>query len=136
MPRQKVDADALTPLELELMQVLWEATPATVTEVQGRLQRPLAYTTVQTVLNVLCRKGKAVRFKKRRTFYYSPAVSRFQVVTHILNEVVDRVFGGSASSLVMSLVETRHLTPEKLSAVADTLERAEREAQVRKGRSQ
>ncbi|HEX6283891.1 MAG TPA: BlaI/MecI/CopY family transcriptional regulator [Pyrinomonadaceae bacterium] len=48
----------LTPLELEIMHVLWETEPANVQTVQQKLKRDFAYTTVQTLLNILERKGR------------------------------------------------------------------------------
>jgi len=68
----------LTPLELEIMKVLWETGPATVQAVQERLpgERPLAYTTVQTMLNVLLRKGKVRRALKGKAYEYEPKLSR------------------------------------------------------------
>lgn len=105
----------LTPVELEIMQVLWEAGPAGVQAVQQRLPRETAYTTVQTMLNVLVRKGKVKRTLKDRAYLYRPAVSRERVVRQAIGDLVDRLFGGSAESLVMSMIETRHLTPAKLA---------------------
>ena len=104
-----------TPLELEIMKVLWETGPATVQAVQKRLPTELAYTTVQTMLNVLNRKGKVRRTLKGRAFEYAPIVSREKAVRVALRDVVNRLFGGSAESLVMSLVASRRLTPEKLA---------------------
>src|SRR5690242_3805983 len=112
----------LTPLELEIMHVLWETGPANVQTVQQKLKRELAYTTVQTMLNILERKGKAKRTLKNRAYFYKPAVSRKQVVGKHVKDVVDRLFGGSAESLVMSLLETKHLTPEKLARLQKLIE--------------
>src|ERR671939_254354 len=105
----------LTPLELEIMHVLWEAGAANVQTVQQHLQRELAYTTVQTMLNILHRKGKVKRTLKDRAYFYKPVVSYSQVVRHAVSDVVERLFGGSAEELVMSLVETKHLSAEKLA---------------------
>jgi BlaI family transcriptional regulator, penicillinase repressor len=58
--------ERLTPLELEIMKVLWETGAANVQTVQQRLERELAYTTVQTMLNILHRKGKVKRALKDR----------------------------------------------------------------------
>src|SRR5437762_14324031 len=102
--------EQLTPLELEIMHVLWEAGEANVQTVQHKLERELAYTTVQTMLNILQRKGKAKRTLKDRAYFYKPAVTRRQVISQSLGDMVERLFGGSAESLVMSLVETKHLT--------------------------
>ncbi|HUQ33117.1 MAG TPA: BlaI/MecI/CopY family transcriptional regulator [Pyrinomonadaceae bacterium] len=120
MPRKKTQH--LTPLELEIMKILWETGPANVQTVQQRLERDLAYTTVQTMLNVLHRKGKAKRTLKEKAYFYRPAVSRSQVIGHAVGDLIDRMFGGSAESLVMSLVEMRHLTPEKLTRLKKLIE--------------
>ena len=126
MVRRKTEQ--LTPLELEIMHVLWETGPANVQTVQQKLKRDLAYTTVQTMLNILHRKGKAKRTLKDRAYFYKPAVSRKQVVSKHVSDVVDRLFGGSAESLVMSLLETKHLTPQKLARLNKLVEAAEEES--------
>lgn len=121
MPRQK--SERITPLELEIMKVLWEAGPANVQTVQRRLDRELAYTTVQTMLAVLHRKGKVTRRLKDKAYFYRPAVSRRDVIGKAFGDLIDGMFGGSAESLVMGLLETRHLTPEKLSRINKILKK-------------
>jgi len=126
LPRQKNSTGALTPLELEIMNVLWETGSASVQTVQSLLAgRALAYTTVQTMLNVLHRKGKVKRRLKDRAYLYQPVVSRQKAVTQALGDMLDRFFGGSADSLVLSLVETRKLTPEALARIQQMLEHSE-----------
>jgi BlaI family transcriptional regulator, penicillinase repressor len=115
-------SERLTPLELEIMHVLWDTAPANVQMVQQRLKRNLAYTTVQTMLNILQRKGKVKRTLKDRAYFYRPVVSRNHVTRQHITDIVDRLFGGSAESLVMSLVETKHLTPKKLARLQKLLE--------------
>ena len=115
----------LTPLELEIMHVLWEAGEANVQAVQQGLERELAYTTVQTMLNILHRKGKVKRALKERAYFYKPAVTRRQVISQHVGDIVERLFGGSAESLVMSLIETKHLTPQKLARLNKLLKKAE-----------
>ena len=118
-------SERLTPLELEIMHVLWETGAANVQTVQQRLKRDLAYTTVQTMLNILHRKAKVKRTLKDRAYFYRPAVSHKQIVSQTVGDIVDRLFGGSAESLVMSLVETKHLTPEKLGRLNKLLEKSQ-----------
>jgi BlaI family transcriptional regulator, penicillinase repressor len=118
-------SERFTPLETEIMNVLWEISPATAQTVQQRLPRELAYTTVQTTLNVLVRKKKARRTLKDRASYYRPAVKRGQVAGSAVKDLIDRLFGGSAESLVMSLVESRQLTPEKLERLQRMLKARE-----------
>ena len=125
MARRKTEQ--LTPLELEIMHVLWATGPVNVQTVQQHLERELAYTTVQTMLNILHRKGKVKRTLKDRAYFYKPAVSRSQVVAQHMSDIVDRLFGGSAESLVMSLVETKHLTPRKLARLQKLLEETREE---------
>ena len=120
--------ERLTPLELEIMEVLWETGAANVQTVQQGLKRELAYTTVQTMLNILHRKGKVKRALKDRAYFYKPAVSRRQVVRQAVNDLVEHLFGGSVENLVMSLVETKHLTPEKLTRLNKLLKETEEES--------
>jgi predicted transcriptional regulator len=112
----------LTPLELEIMKVLWDCGPSTVQTVQERLAGDLAYTTVQTMLNVLVRKGKAKRTLVDRAYRYRAAVSRREALGSAVKDVVQRLFGGSAEALVMSLVESKQLTPETLRRLQKMLE--------------
>ena len=123
MPRRKNQEQTLTPLELEIMNVLWETGPANVQTVQSRIAgRELAYTTVQTMLNVLHRKGRVKRQLKDRAFLYRPVLSRQKAMTQAVVDLLDRFFGGSADSLVLNLVETKQLTPEKLAQIQRLLE--------------
>jgi predicted transcriptional regulator len=119
MPRQSLSRNAreqLTPLELDIMNVVWEIGPAPVVAVQARLaeRRGLAYTTVQTMLNILWRKGKLKRTLVDRAYHYRPAVTRKKAMGSAVRDLVQRAFGGSAEALVMNLVETRQLSPESL----------------------
>jgi predicted transcriptional regulator len=125
MPRRKRNVQ-LTPLELEIMQVLWDGGPASVAEAQETLGGKLAYTTVQTMLNVLVRKGKATRTLVDRSYRYRAAISRQKALGATLRDVVQRIFGGSAEALVMSLVETKQLTPETLRRLQKMVEEEHR----------
>ena len=128
MPRRTSSDPSLTPLELEIMAVLWETGPANVQTVQAKLEsRELAYTTVQTMLNVLHRKGKVKRTLQNRAYIYQPTLSRTRAVRHAVSELIDRFFNGSADSLVLNLVETRKLTPERLARIQEIISSEEEE---------
>jgi BlaI family penicillinase repressor len=128
LPRRKNTDQPLTPLELEIMSVLWETGAANVQTVQEKLpDRRLAYTTVQTMLNVLHRKGRVQRQLKDRAYLYRPVLSRQKAVKQAVGEMLDRFFGGSADSLVLNLVETRQLTPKKLEQIQKLLEQSREE---------
>ena len=120
MPRPP--SKGLTPLELEIMQVLWKSGPATVQTVQAGLSERRAYNSVQTMLNVLLRKGRVKRRRRDRAYEYAPALTHLQAARQAVGELVHRMFDGSAEGLVMSLVETRQLRPEQLERLAARLE--------------
>jgi BlaI family transcriptional regulator, penicillinase repressor len=123
LPRTRKSEQTLTPLELEIMNALWETGPANVQTVQAHMKgRDLAYTTVQTMLNILHRKGKVTRKLKDRAYVYRAVLSRQKAITQAVGDVLNRFFGGSADSLVLNLVETRHLTREKLAQIQKLLE--------------
>ena len=111
----------LTPLELQIMQVLWEEGACTVSEVQPKLKGDLAYTTVQTMLNVLLKKDKVTREPEGRAFRYRAAVSRDRATGGALKDMVKRMFGGSPEALLMALVDTRQISAEELTRIADRL---------------
>ena len=125
MPRKK--SEQLTPLELEIMKVLWETGPANVQTVQQQMGSGHAYTTVQTMLGVLHRKGKVTRALKDKAYFYRPAVSRREVVGKAVGDLLEKMFGGSAEGLVMSLLETKRLTPEKLARLNLLVEKESRD---------
>src|SRR6185437_8710734 len=107
----------------KIMNVLWETGPANVQAVQANLQGgELAYTTVQTMLNVLHRKGKVKRQLKDRAYVYRPVLSRQKAVRQAVGDMLDRFFGGSADRLVLNLIETHQLTPAKLARIQTLLE--------------
>jgi predicted transcriptional regulator len=96
-----------------------------VADVQERLASGLAYTTVQTMLNVLLRKKKVRRELAGRAFVYRPAVSRERAMDSALDDLVARMFGGSGEALLMALVDTRRITPEELARVSRLIEERE-----------
>lgn len=125
MVGRKKGSQSLTPLELQIMQVLWEFGPGNVQDVQDRLQTEskLAYTTVQTMLNVLHRKGKVKRSLQGRAYTYKAVVSKEKALSQALHDLVDRMFGGSPEELVMSLIKSRQIKPERLAELSELVER-------------
>jgi BlaI family transcriptional regulator, penicillinase repressor len=126
-PAKKKIKQTLTPLELEIMQVLWKNGSATVTEVIPKLKAALAYTTVQTMLMVLLRKGKVKRTQEGRAFRYSPVVSRERASGNAVEDLVRRMFGGSAEALLMAMVDTRQISAEELERLAKKVAAAEQQ---------
>lgn len=125
MPKK---ANGLTRFELEIMQVLWKRGASNVGEVQDGMGRKLAYTTVQTVLNTLHRKGKLRRRLDGRAYIYSATVTEAKALRHAVRDLVDRMFGGSSEELVLSLIKSREIDPEKIARMSRQLEQDEEEA--------
>ncbi|HEX5236059.1 MAG TPA: BlaI/MecI/CopY family transcriptional regulator [Silvibacterium sp.] len=124
---RRKEKGTLTPLELEIMQVLWEAGPSTVAETQPRLRGELAYTTVQTMLNVLWRKGQVKRVREGRAFRYKPVVSREHATGSALRDLVSRMFGGSSEALLMAMVDTRQISTKDLAMLAEKMKTGSRD---------
>jgi predicted transcriptional regulator len=118
---------ALTALELRIMRVIWSRGASTVGEVQSELKPPLAYTTVQTMLNILQRKGRLKRELRGRAYIYSARVSETRVVGQGLRDLIDRMFGGSSEELVMSLLKSRQIDAARLAELTRRFNQEEAE---------
>ena len=117
----------LTPQELELMKIVWQKGEATVRDVYETLleRRKIAYTTVMTMMRVLEKKGYVKTRRENRAYVYRPARPERQVVRSMVREFVDHVFNGSASPLLVHLVEDGNLSADEF----DELQRLIREAE-------
>jgi BlaI family transcriptional regulator, penicillinase repressor len=111
----------LTPLELQIMEVLWSDGAAPVSEVQEGLASPLAYTTVATMLGVLLRKKKVRRAQAGRGYRYEAVVSRQAAIGATLTDLVRRVFGGSGDALLVAMVDTNQLDVDAIERAAELL---------------
>jgi BlaI family transcriptional regulator, penicillinase repressor len=104
-------SEQLPPMELAIMQVLWQRGPSTVQEVQAALEGEPAYTTVQTILNIMAQKGRTKRALNGKAYVYRAALSRELAMGSAVQDLVERMFGGSVESLLMNLTK-----PEKVDA--------------------
>jgi predicted transcriptional regulator len=123
MAGRKKGSNPLTPLELKIMQVLWSDGPSNVLHVRQNLSPGdnLAYNTVQTMLNILHRKGRARRFLKGRSYVYRAVSPKQTVLRQAVRDLVDRMFGGSSEELVMSLVKARQVDLKRIAALSKKL---------------
>ncbi len=118
----EAEKDGLTKLELQIMQVIWRQGAGSVGAVQEGLEQTLAYTTVQTMLNILHRKGKLKRKLRGRAYEYSAAVTEARASSHAVRDLVDRMFGGSTEDLVMSLIKSRQIDAKQIARLSKTVE--------------
>ena len=118
----------LTEVELEIMHVVWELGDATVKQVHDVLsvRRPVAYTTVMTMLGLLAKKGHLKREESGKAFVYRPAHPKGRVVSRMLDDFVARVFQGSARPLVLALLKEKKISRRDLDEIARLAEEERR----------
>jgi predicted transcriptional regulator len=119
----------LTKCELEIMDVIWEHGPATVQDVCDRLARPLAYSSVMTMLRILETKRDALqRTKHGRAYVYEPLITRDEATASLLSELRDHAFRGSMTSLVLNLLGEQPVSREDIRALKAALEQLEKDS--------
>src|SRR5215813_10436412 len=106
-----------TDRELEIMNVVWQMGEATVKEIQQRLPGESHYNSVLTITRVLERKGRLVHRVEGKTHFYRAGESKENSHARLLRHLVDQVFGGSAASVVLNLVQAGDLTPKDLDDI-------------------
>ena len=113
---KSMPADKISDSELEIMKLLWQAGDALpVTEIREALQRTRGWeaTTVKTLVSRLVSKGALLQ-EKRNVFYYSPAISEREYNAWATDNLIRRLYNGSAKDLVAALVHSEGLSPADL----------------------
>ena len=124
---------SLTPLgetEMEILHHVWELGEATVADVREQIlkQRKVAYTTVMTIMKNLNDKGYLKFRKDGATYVYSAAIQPEKVQYNLINGLIDKVFKGSTSALVQTLVQGEKLTEEELEQIKQLIDGMEDES--------
>ena len=109
----------LTALEAVVMGSVWTLSEATVKQVQAHLAatRPMAYTTVLTVMRILRDKGFLESRREGRTDVYCPLVQRAEMGGHSLRDLLKTFYASSASALVSHLLQSETLTDKEIKAI-------------------
>ncbi|MCM2283037.1 MAG: BlaI/MecI/CopY family transcriptional regulator [Bdellovibrionaceae bacterium] len=130
MGRKKKSADdgLLTPLELEVMTLLWRLGEGSVHDVMELFpkDKEYAYNTVSTVLRILQTKGVVEARKDGRTHTYVPLLAKDEFEEKTVHHVVERVFEGEPKSLVRCLVDSGSLSKDDLDELRALLARGGR----------
>ena len=115
----------LTRAEWALMQCLWQRGSASATELQKLLQEEQgwAYSTVKTMLDRMVDKGFVTTERTGNVYEYSPRLRRQSAVSRVVDDVFDRVLGGSLSPLVSRLIENRRLSASDVAELREMLDR-------------
>ncbi|MGH9261467.1 MAG: BlaI/MecI/CopY family transcriptional regulator [Acidimicrobiales bacterium] len=128
-------AHALTELQLALMQVLWDRGEATVQTVVKHLDRPLAPSTVATLLGRLEKKALVTHRVEGRQYVYRAAVTEADVrreLVHDFRTLTDELFDGDVAALVSHLLTARDVKPDDLARVKTLIEARQRELRERR----
>lgn len=116
-----------TESELEILQVLWEKGEATVREVHEVLERTrdIGYTTTLKTMQIMNDKGLLERNTSSRTHIYNPLITREHTQKQFLNKMIDGLFRGSASRMVMGALDGGKLSSKELREIQDYLKQFE-----------
>lgn len=121
MPKQP------TPAELEILQVLWSRGSATVREVHAELaaEKPTGYTTVLKLMQIMADKELVRRDESKKAHVYQARIARDLTQTRMVRDLVDKVFGGSASRLVMHALSGKRASASELAEIRRALDALE-----------
>jgi predicted transcriptional regulator len=108
-----------TDAELAILRVLWERGPATVRQVHESLadDRETGYTTTLKLMQIMAEKGLVTRNESSRTHVYTAVVSRDRTQRQLVNDLIDRAFGGSATALVMQALSAQPASEQELGEI-------------------
>ncbi len=125
-----------TELELLILKVLWRADdselPLAVRDIRNALAdggRDLAHTSVITVLNIMFEKKFLKRSKRKNAFYFSALVKEDAVQSRVVNDVLNRVFDGSAQTLMLALLDSSDVDVDDLAEIKRLINRKHKEKQ-------
>ena len=124
----------VTDRELEILKILWARGRASVREVQTDLNRsagPVAYSTVQTLLNIMEEKKGLVRHVvEGRTFIYIPKKPADRTIRELTRRFVDRVFDGALDRVMVALLDAQAPDAAELEKMRAVIEQARRQAEA------
>ncbi len=113
-----------TESELEILQVLWNKQNATVREVHEILseQKEAGYTTTLKLMQIMHEKGLVTRNDSSKTHIYQPAISREKTQQHLLGKMMNGLFGGSTSQLVMQALGNKKPSKTEIDEIQKLLD--------------
>ena len=118
-----------TDAELEILRVLWERGPATVRQVHEALSgtRETGYTTTLKLMQIMADKGLVTRDESSRTHVYAARASQENTQRQLLEDLVNRAFGGSAAELVLRALSSHKTSDRELLEIRRLIDEAREE---------
>jgi BlaI family penicillinase repressor len=117
-----------TEAELELLRILWAQGPATVRELHDAVnqQRPVVYTSVLKILQIMTEKGLVEREESGKAHIYRAAASQEETQNQLLRDLSQRLFSGSAAQLAMHALSMEPASAEELEEIRNLIEQKRR----------
>jgi predicted transcriptional regulator len=119
-----------TASELEILHVLWEKQSATVREVFEVISanKSVTYTTILKLMQIMTDKGLVERDEQGKAHLYRTKIAQTEMQKGLVSDLLEKVFRGSAMSLVQHLLETKKTSPQEMKEIRQMIEKAEKEA--------
>ena len=113
-----------TEVELQILRILWELGPCPVRQIHARLEadKGTNYSTTVKMLSVMLEKGLVKRDEEAAPHIYRAAMTQERAQKRMLNELIQKVYDGSASSLVLHALSSKKTTPEELEQIGKLLD--------------
>lgn len=113
-----------TDAELAILQVLWTQGPRTVRQVHDALSdvRETGYTTTLKLMQIMAEKGLVSRDESSRTHVYTAVSTREATQSHLVEDLMQRAFGGSAAALVMQALSSQPTSADELREIEQLIE--------------
>jgi predicted transcriptional regulator len=117
-----------TEAEYDILQILWVHGSATVREVHEHLskKKPSQYTTTLKLMQVMAEKGLVARDETNRSHVYQPEITREEAQQQIAGHILNRVFGGSARSLLLGALGAKPASKKELAELRQLIDEHER----------
>ena len=124
------DVPQPTGVELEILRALWRLGAGTVRQVHRALaeRRTTGYSTTLKMMQVMRDKGLLLRDDSVRPQVYRPAATRERTQLQLLDDLVQKAFGGSAAKLLMQALSAKRVSPQELKEIEELIRQAKQEA--------
>lgn len=119
-----------TEVELQILRILWEDGPSIARSIHDRLQetKRTAYSTTVKMLSVMLEKGLVVRDEESRPQVYRAAMTQQRARSRMLSDLIDKVYDGSAKSLMLHVLSSKKATPDEIREIRQWIDRMETES--------
>ncbi len=116
-----------TQVEMQILGVLWQRGPSSVREVHNALEgeRGTGYSTTLKMMQIMTDKGLLIKDESQRPQVYRPALTQEEAQTRVVDDVIQRVFGGAADKLILRAIRSREISAKEVAQIQELLKKLE-----------